>query len=93
MRKPRVHNLKTVNPHYYLLSTGEKTFEIRKNDRDFQVGDLLHLEEYIYVDPIRPSSGGKFTGTSMYRKITHILDGEKWGIMPGYVVMSLSPYL
>ena len=89
----KIHSLKTVNPHFYLLSNGEKTFEIRKSDRDFQVGNLLHLQEYIYADPVNPSNGGRYTGKSIYRKITHILDGEKWGIMPGYVVMSLSQYL
>jgi hypothetical protein len=92
MRKKQIHALKCLNPHYFLLTTGQKTFEIRKADMDFQVGDILHLEEYRQVYP-DVENVGAYTGESIYRQITHILDGEKWGIMPGYVVMSLSPYI
>lgn len=44
------HELK-CNPEYFArIGSGQKTFEIRKNDRDFQVGDILVLKEY---DPKR----------------------------------------
>lgn len=41
-----IHVLKTVQPYFDDVASGKKTFEIRKNDRNFQVGDLLQLWEY-----------------------------------------------
>lgn len=40
------HELK-LHPRYFLRKAqGIKTFEIRKNDRDFQVGDTVIYKEY-----------------------------------------------
>ena len=41
-----IHELKTIRPYYQFVNEGKKTFEIRKNDRNFQFGDILHLREY-----------------------------------------------
>lgn len=44
------HELK-IHPQFLSrIASGQKTFEIRKNDRDYQVGDTLILMEY---DPER----------------------------------------
>lgn len=41
-----VHNLK-INSEYFLpVKEDLKSFEIRKNDRDFHVGDLVILNEF-----------------------------------------------
>lgn len=40
------HYLKTVQPFFSEVENGNKTFEVRKNDRDFQVGDEVYLQEY-----------------------------------------------
>jgi hypothetical protein len=40
------HRLKTWPVFFAEVATGAKTFEIRKNDRDFRVGDVLILAEY-----------------------------------------------
>lgn len=40
------HNLKTWPEFFKRVLSGEKTFEYRKNDRNFQPGDNLILEEY-----------------------------------------------
>ena len=42
----KVHALKTIQPYYNDVWRGDKTFEVRYDDRGFQVGDLLKLEEY-----------------------------------------------
>lgn len=39
------HELKLVQPFFNDVFTGKKKFEIRKNDRDFKIGDELILKE------------------------------------------------
>ncbi|WP_374029795.1 DUF3850 domain-containing protein [Bdellovibrio bacteriovorus] len=41
--KPTVHKLKVWPEFYEPISLGLKTFEIRVNDRNFQMGDILVL--------------------------------------------------
>ena len=40
------HELKTHPKYLQRVASGQKPFEIRKNDRDFQVGDRVILKEY-----------------------------------------------
>lgn len=42
----RTHDLKIWPEHFAAVVSGDKTFEVRVNDRDYQVGDVLHLQEY-----------------------------------------------
>lgn len=80
----KVHMLKVWPQQYEELASGDKTFEFRKNDRDFQVGDTLHLQEYI---PFQDS----YTGRTMNRLVKHMLS-DGFGLPSGYVVMSLASY-
>ncbi len=66
------------------MKRGEKTFEFRKNDRDYQVGDRLWLREY---DPAIED----YTGPAMWRTVTYILHGGKFGLPQGFVVMAVVP--
>jgi ASC-1-like (ASCH) protein len=73
----KVHYLK-LNPEYYLpIKLGEKTFEIRLNDRGFNVGDILAMEVY---------TGGRYTGQCLARQVTYITDYKQ---KRGYVVMGM----
>lgn len=78
-----IHNLKTHKEYFYEVFIGHKTFELRKNDRDFKVGDTLILEEY---NPIIKD----YTGKSLARKVIYILEGGKFGLEEGYVIMSIA---
>ena len=42
----KVKTLKTKPKYFEMQLKGQKNFEVRKNDRDFQVGDILCLEEF-----------------------------------------------
>ncbi len=77
-----LHNLKTWPPFWEAVSRGIKNFEVRKGDRDFQVGDTLSLQEW---DPATKT----YTGREIFRTITYILGGGEFGIEKDYVVMGL----
>lgn len=62
------HKLKILPEYYIAVSDGRKTFEIRKNDRDFQVGDIVMLQEY-------DESG--FRGRNILVEIVYITDYEQ----------------
>lgn len=76
-----VHELKTHPKYFEKIWNGDKKFEIRKNDRNFQEGDLLKLLEY---DPEICS----YTGRYCIMKISYILHDFP-GLEPGYCVMSI----
>ncbi len=84
-RNPIVHSLKITSPHFEHVRDGIKDFEIRFDDRDYLVGDLLILQEHHYTPP-----GGKLkpTGEKVERTIKHILRRFK-GLMNGYIVIGL----
>lgn len=41
------HQLKIVERYFYALLRGEKTAEIRYNDRDYQKGDTISFSDLI----------------------------------------------
>lgn len=95
------HVLKTAPPYFEAVLTGDKTFEVRRDDRGFQRGDTLRLREYDRraAEAERLSSrDGRvaprdrtfgFTGREVRKRITYVLTGGQLGIEPGYVVMGL----
>jgi hypothetical protein len=48
------HELKSTPDFFKAIRSGHKTFEIRENDRNFKVGDVLVLREFI---PCRRCNG------------------------------------
>ena len=74
------HTLKTWPEYFQAVARGAKTFEIRKNDRNFQVGDELELVEY------DPREGAGFTGRAIDCKVTYITDFEQ---KPDMIVMGI----
>jgi hypothetical protein len=82
----KTHELKTWPEYYAAIEKGEKTFEIRKNDRDFKKGDEVVLKEW---NPITEN----YTGNSMTFCVGHVITDTRWGLQEGYCVMSiLIPY-
>ncbi|MBY7091886.1 DUF3850 domain-containing protein [Klebsiella pneumoniae] len=79
-REPITHDLKIYPEFFSAVCTGVKRAELRKNDRDYRVGDTLHLME-------TPRGSCHRTGEFINVKITHIADVGEW--MPGYVLLSV----
>lgn len=75
------HYLKAWPEYFQAVKDGTKTFEIRKDDRNFQVNDTLVLQEY------DPETG--YTGVDDLRfEVPYILRGQPF-LPEGYVCMSL----
>jgi hypothetical protein len=72
------HDLKTWPVFFQSIWCGNKTFEIRKNDRAFKELDEITLVEY---DP----STSSFSGRRIHGVITYITDFAQ---QPGYVVFA-----
>jgi len=72
-KDPAVHELKTWPRQFAALVSGDKGYEIRRNDRPFNVGDTLLLREW---DPIAKT----YTGATQLRTIAHITTGPDWGL-------------
>lgn len=82
-RGPIVHDLKCWPEYFAAVRDGFKPFEVRKNDRDFRVGDTLRLWEF---DP----KLGIHTGIYFQRRVTYALPGGSFGVDPDHIVMGLS---
>ena len=80
--KNNIHELKTWKEYFQEVFLGRKTFEVRKNDRDFQKGDTLILEEW-------DNKKQEYTGRRMVMNVSYILQGGQFGIEEGFVVMSI----
>ena len=76
----RRHRLKLAKMFFDAVDTGKKSFELRKNDRNYQIGDILELHEM---------SDGEETGRVTEKQVIYILEGFK-GLEEGYCILGLS---
>lgn len=70
------HILKTHPQYFNDILSGKKNFELRKDDRGFQVGDTLKLEEF---DPEPNKGKGAYLGRSILVVVTYKLTGINFG--------------
>ena len=76
-----IHLLKILPKWYEDVASGVKNFEIRKNDRDFKVGDYLLLKEW---------EEGKFTGRELTRYIEYIYKGDgTYGLSNDFCILGI----
>lgn len=77
--KFKVHSLK-ISPNFFRdIITGAKRFEVRRNDKNYKVGDILQLEEF-------DSKG--YTGKFLNAEITYILDDPTY-CKKDYVILGI----
>jgi hypothetical protein len=77
----QTHDLKCWKEPYAAVESGSKNFEYRLNDRNYNVGDLLHLNEWDHISK-------EYTGRSLWREVTYILKSG-FGLPENYCIMSL----
>jgi hypothetical protein len=84
------HRLKLNRKYFDAVKNGIKTFEVRKDDRDFMIGDTLYLYEtddygeYVVTElGIRP--------TPIEAIVTYILTHDDFpdGVPEGYVILGI----
>jgi ParB family chromosome partitioning protein len=82
----QTHELKSWPEYFAMVASGDKTFELRKNDRNFKVGDKLRLEEF------RPHVG-TYTGRTQTVVVTYMIDSKDTigmdGLRDGYCVLGI----
>lgn len=75
---PAEHRLKILPEYYNEAKSGRKTFELREDDRNIQIGDMVILEEF---------DGTDYTGESMVVIVSYVLrDCELYGLMSGHCI-------
>jgi hypothetical protein len=82
-----IHELKTLPLYFAQLENGSKTFEVRKNDRHFQSGDVLFLKEWEHTQPSTMSTLN-YTGAELWYEITYVLTDHE-SIVPGYAILAI----
>ncbi len=87
----KLHELKILHEYLVDVDLGKKTFELRKNDRDYQVGDLIRFIDIREDDStanknqIEPN----IDENTLYR-ITYVLkDVEKYGLDKDYCILAI----
>lgn len=87
----KLHELKILHKYLVEVDLGKKTFELRKNDRDYQVGDLIRFIDVREDDStanknqIEPN----IDENTLYR-ITYVLkDVEKYGLNKDYCILAI----
>ena len=73
------HYLKILPEYYRAIESGDKPFEVRYNDRNFQKYDILHLQEWV---------NGVYTKRQIDAEVTYVLDSPDY-CKEGFVVMGI----
>ncbi len=77
---PKLHKLKCETKYFHAVAAGEKTFEVRFNDREFDVNDFLQLEDF------HPETQ-ELSGLTVAVKVTYMCDYMQ---RKGYVVLAIA---
>ena len=74
----KLHELKIKDEYFKEVLRENKTFELRKNDRDYQVGDLIHFV------------GNPSYNEKLVFQITYVLkDVPEYGLKDGYCILAI----
>lgn len=84
----KLHELKIRHDYLIDVTLGTKTFELRKNDRDYQEGDLIRFID-IREDNTKNDVEPYIDENTLYR-ITYVLKNvEKYGLDKDYCILAI----
>lgn len=83
----KAHDLKTHPAPFRAVWDGIKLFEVRVNDRGFEVGDLLYLHEW---RPETHKRGAYYTDRRVLARVTYMLHGGQYGLPKELCVMGFT---
>lgn len=86
------HALKSWQEYFAMTMAGDKDWEIRKNDRDYQPGDTVQLFEWVRPDFNQVGvmlKAGRFTGERSPYFLIKSITYSTPGLMDGYVGLTL----
>lgn len=84
-----IHQLKIESTYFKKIILGEKTFEVRYNDRNFHEGDYLGLNE-ITDHPCNEKGERLETGSFVLVKVLSVFDNPVF-VKEGFVILSIRP--
>ena len=87
----KLHELKILHPYLIDITIGTKTFELRKNDRDYQEGDLIRFIDIGEDDTTTTKCWYEpnIDENTLYR-ITYVLKNvEKYGLDIDYCILAI----
>lgn len=78
-----IHKLKILPEYFDAIASRKKTFELRKDDRGYKVGDILWFREW---------DGERYTGRELsVIEIKYILrDCPEYGLSDGYCILGFN---
>lgn len=78
------HVLKTLAPYFDAVADGSKTFELRKNDRGYKVGDVLVLQRWAEPGPLQDRDAAP-----LRKRVSYVLLGGQYGLDREFCVLGL----
>lgn len=87
------HELKAWPDYFARLLDGSKTFEVRKDDRGFQAGDMVLIREYDPKSTMLPLVLPHYTGRELWFRVGYVAKGNLFGLKLGNTaILSLIPH-
>ena len=86
----KLHELKILHKYLIDITIGRKTFELRKNDRDYQVGDLIHFIDIREDDSTTKNRIEPNIDENTLYRITYVLkDVDQYGLDKEYCILAI----
>lgn len=78
----KTHEIKCWQKPFQATWDGDKTYEIRVDDRGYEVGDTLHQREW-------DVGLQRYTGRAVVSRVTYKTEGGNWGLPKGICVLGI----
>lgn len=86
-----LHTLKTDSEVFQAVMDERKNFEIRRDDRDFKVGDRVELRETEFTgEEMNLGEPLAYTGRTLGATINYILRGPIYGLSAGWCILDIA---